>query len=154
GEGNFQVFENSKVVDQMIALEDETNIGFVELVAFFNVEFVNGLIEKKIFAIPGAIEHADDAEQSGFACAGGSHESDEFAGHDIQRDAAEDEKFTAAGLERFFEVAHLNQRFHGLSLSKSWVKSKCSGSSVRFGVVLFITESHDGVDAGSGARRQ
>jgi len=63
GEWNFQIFEDSKVVDHVVALENETDIGFVQFVALLDVEFVHRLIEKIVFAIPRAIEHADNAKQ-------------------------------------------------------------------------------------------
>src|SRR6266853_195669 len=56
GQWNFQIFEDSKIVDQVVALENETNIGFVQFVALLDVEFVDRLVEKIIFAIPRAIE--------------------------------------------------------------------------------------------------
>ncbi len=46
GEGNFEVFKDGQIVDQVIALEDEADVGLVQLVAFLDVELVDGLIEK------------------------------------------------------------------------------------------------------------
>src|SRR5260370_31748959 len=114
---DFKVLEDGEIVDQVVALKDEADIRFVQLVAFFNVEFVDRLIKEIVFTVPGAIEHADDAKQSGFPRAGRSHEGDEFAGLNIQGDAPQDEKFAAAGLEDLLEISQLNQRFHKLSLS-------------------------------------
>src|SRR5260370_33216761 len=106
---DFEVLEDGEIVDQVVALKDEADIGFVQLVAFFDVEFVDRLIKEIVFTVPGAIEHADDAKQSGFPRAGRSHEGDEFAGLNIQGDAPQDEKFAAAGLEDLLEISHSNQ---------------------------------------------
>src|SRR5260370_705482 len=117
GERDFEIFEDGEIVDEVIALEDEADVGFVQLVAFLDVEFVDGLIVKIVFAVPRAVEHADDAEQRGFSGIGRSHEGDEFAGLNVQGDAAEDEEFAAARLEGRLKISHLNQRFHKRSLS-------------------------------------
>src|SRR5713101_1343713 len=117
GERDFEIFEDGEIVDEVIALEDEADVGFVQLVAFLDVEFVDGLIVKIVFAVPRAVEHADDAEQRGFSGTGRSHEGDEFAGLNVQGDAAEDEEFAAAGVEGLLKISHLNQRFHKRSLS-------------------------------------
>jgi hypothetical protein len=110
-ERDFQIFEDSEVVDEVIALKDEADIRFVEFVSLLKVEPVDGLAVEVILAGPGAIKHADDAEQGGFAGAGGAHYGDKFAGLDIEIDAAKQEKFVGAGFDGLFEVAKLNQRF-------------------------------------------
>jgi hypothetical protein len=121
GKRKLEIFEYGEIVDEVIALEDETDIGFVEFVAIFDAEFVDGFAIEKIFAGPGAIEHAENAEQRGFACAAGAHDGDEFAGGDVQGDAAEDEEFAAAGIVGFFEMVETNQRFH--ESSSKYVRS-------------------------------
>src|SRR4029077_192547 len=115
GQRDFEVLEDSEIVDQVVALKDEANVGFMRLVAFFDVEFVDRLIKKVVFAAPGTVEHADDAEQRGFSGAGRAHEGDELTLLNIQGDAAQNEKLAAAGLEGLLEISHLNQRFHKLS---------------------------------------
>lgn len=109
GERNFKIFVDSEVVDQVIRLEDETDVVFVEFVALFGVHFVYGLIKEVVFAAPGGIEHADDAEERGLPRPGGTHEGDEFAGLDFERDAAENVKLIDAGVEGFFDVVELDE---------------------------------------------
>ena len=113
GERDFEIFVDGEIVDEVVGLENETDVVFVEFVALLVVHFVDGLIVKKIFAGPGSIEHADDGEQSGLPCPGWTHEGDEFAGVDVQGDAAEHIKFVDAGVEGFFDVAELDERLHG-----------------------------------------
>src|SRR5258708_31738996 len=120
GERDFEIFEDGEIVDQVIALENEADVGLVQLVAFLDIEFVDRLIVKVVFAAPRAVEHADDAEQSGFSRAGRAHEGDEFALLNVQRDAAQHKKLAAASLENFLEISQLNQRFHKISLSPEY----------------------------------
>ena len=128
GEGDFEIFVNGEVVDEVVGLEDEADVVFVELVALLGVEFVNGLIEEQIFAGPGAVEHAEDAEEGGLPCPGGTHEGNELAGLDLKGDAAKDIEFLRAGLEGFFDVLQLDERLHVDSF-------------------LFVAEGDDGIDA-------
>jgi hypothetical protein len=69
---------------------------------------VNGLVEEKIFAGPGAVEHPDNAEQRGFSRARRTHDGDKFALLNFEIDAAQDEKLAAAGIVRFFEISELD----------------------------------------------
>src|SRR5450755_2544476 len=96
----------------MVALENEADIYFVEFVSLFHTEFVDSFAIKIIFAGPRAVEHAKNAEQGRFPGAAGPHESDEFAGLNIQRHAAQNKEFAAAGFVRFLKIFQLNQRFH------------------------------------------
>jgi len=88
GEGDFKVFVDSEIVDEVIGLKDETDVVLVEFVALLGAELVDGLIEEEVFAGPGTVEHTEDAEECGLACAGGTHEGDELAGLDFERDTA------------------------------------------------------------------
>jgi hypothetical protein len=112
GEGELEIFEDGEIVDEVVALEDKADVGFVQFVAMFDAELVDGFAVEKIFAGPGAIEHSENTEQGGFAGAAGAHDGDEFAGSDVQGDAAEDEEFAAAGIVGFFEMVETDQRFH------------------------------------------
>src|SRR6266404_2884702 len=116
GERDFEIFEDRKIVDQVVALENEADIGLVQFVALLDVEFVDRLIEKIVFTIPRAIEHADNAEQRGFPRARRTHEGDELPLLNVDVDAAKHKEFAPTGLESLLEIAHLNQRFHKLSL--------------------------------------
>src|SRR5438270_9114822 len=115
-ERNFQILEHGKIVDQMVALKNKTDIGLVQFIALLHIEFVDRLIEKIVFAAPGAVQHADDAEQRRLSRAGRPHERDEFALLNIDINSAQHEKFAAARLEGLLEITHLYQRFHKLSL--------------------------------------
>ena len=105
GERDFEVFVDGEIVDEVVGLEDEADVVFVEFVALLVVEFVNGLIEEIVFAGPGTIEHADDAEEGGLPCPGRTHEGDEFAGQDVESDATEDVEFVGTGIGRIFRCS-------------------------------------------------
>ena len=63
----------------MILLEDKADIFLVQLDAAAVVQLVHGDCRQVIFALPGAVEHADDAHQRGFAGARGAHDGDKIA---------------------------------------------------------------------------
>src|SRR5258708_349569 len=127
GERDFQILEDGQIVDQVITLENKADIRLVQFIALFDIEFVYRLIQKVVFTVPRAVEHADNAEQRGFSRAGRPHERDELARKNVQRDAPQNKKFASAGLKGLLEIAHLYQRFHKLSLMLKWARS-----SVRF----------------------
>src|SRR5450755_1707644 len=79
GERHLEIFKHGQVVDQVIALEHKSDVGFVQLVASFVVQLVNGFAQKKIFAAPGAVQHADNAEQRGFPGARRPHDGYKLA---------------------------------------------------------------------------
>ena len=68
-ERHLEVFEDRQIVDQVIALKDKPDVGFVEFIALLDVEFVNGLSTEIEFTRPRAIQHADNAKQCGFPSA-------------------------------------------------------------------------------------
>ena len=116
-EGDLEILENCQVVDQVIALEDKADVGLVQLVALFDAQLVNRLFQKVELPAPRPVEHADDAQQRGLPRARGSHDGDEFAAVDLQRDPAQEKELVWAGLDRFFKIAHSNQGFHRCSAS-------------------------------------
>src|SRR5215469_2963837 len=116
GKGHFEILKYREIVDQVIALKDKPNVGFVQFIAFFDVEPVNGLTIEVEFAGPGAIEHSDDAEQRGFSCAGRAHDGDKFARLNIQIDAAQKKEAVRPRLHGFFKVSQLNLWFQEISL--------------------------------------
>src|SRR6266478_85927 len=61
GQRHFQVFEYRQIVNQMIALEDETNIRLMQFVPLLDIELVDGFTQEIIVPGPCAIEHSDDA---------------------------------------------------------------------------------------------
>src|SRR5260370_17858213 len=83
GERNLEIFEDGEIVNQVIALKDEADVGLVQLIAFLDVEFVNRLIEKVVFAAPRAVEHADEAEQRRFSPPRRSHKLAQFPANNI-----------------------------------------------------------------------
>src|ERR1700746_3426314 len=90
GKRYFEIFKYREIVDQVIALKDKPNVGFVQFIAFFDVEPVNRLRIEVVFAGPCAIEHSDDAEQRGFSRAGRAHDGDKSARLNLQIDAAQE----------------------------------------------------------------
>jgi hypothetical protein len=117
GEGNFQVLVHGQVVDQVVALKNEPDVGFVQLIPLLYVEAMDRFAVEVVLACPRAVEHPDDAEESGLAGPRGAHKRNKFARLNFQGDAAEDVKLAATRFINFFQVSQLNQRFHTCSLS-------------------------------------
>jgi hypothetical protein len=63
---------------------------------------VHWLLEEKIFAGPGPVEHSQDAQQRGFAGTRWTHDGNELARLNIKRDAAKHEIFSASEIAGFF----------------------------------------------------
>ena len=105
GQRNLEIFENSQIVNEVVALKNKSNVGLVQFIALFDVQFVNRFAVEIIFTNPRAIEHPDNAEQSGFSGAGRSHDGDKLGGLNIQIDAAKQEKTVGARFNGFFEIA-------------------------------------------------
>ena len=116
GQGDFKIFVDGKIVYKVVGLENEADVVLVELVALLGAEFVDVVLEEIVFAGPSAIKHAENAEQGGLPCPGGSHDGDELAGLDIESDAAKDIESLRAGFEGFFYVFEANERRHDGSL--------------------------------------
>src|SRR5258708_3365475 len=74
GERDFQILEDGQIVDQVITLENKADIRLVQFIALFDIEFVYRLIQKVVFTVQRAVEHADNAEQPGFSRPGRPHE--------------------------------------------------------------------------------
>src|SRR5439155_15643702 len=102
--GDVQILVNGKVINQMVTLKNEPNIFLVDLDTLLGVQFVNWLLGKVELTGPGAVQHAQDAEQRGFAGSRRAHDGDELSFFDVQRDAAQDERLSIAGFVVFFDV--------------------------------------------------
>ena len=105
GERYFQVLEDRQVVNQVVALKNEADIGFVKLIALFDVEPMNRLAIEIILARPGAIKHPDDAQEGGLSGSRGAHKGDKLARLNFQRHAAQNIKLAAA---RFVNLLHVS----------------------------------------------
>ena len=104
-EGNFEVLVHGQMIEQVIALKDETDVLLVQFVAPLLVELVDGLLVKVILARPRAIEHAEDRKERGLARARRPHDRDELARLHVQIDPAQHVSFSWPLLEIFFDVA-------------------------------------------------
>ena len=94
----------------MIALEHESEVLLVHLVAILLLHRVDRVIQKMILAGPTAVVHADQVQQRGLARAGGTHDRDEIAFLNVHVDAAEHERLGGAVLEELLDVAEPDHR--------------------------------------------
>jgi hypothetical protein len=109
GKRQIEIFRDGEIIEQVILLKNEADVFFVQLDAAAIVEFMHRVFEQIIFALPRAIEHADDAHERRFSGARGAHDGDELAVFDIEIDPAEHPGFSRTGFIRFFDVDHSNQ---------------------------------------------
>jgi hypothetical protein len=75
----------------MIALKNEADVSLVQLISVFDFELMDRMIQKIIFAVPGAVIHPKDVKDGGFSGAGGAHDRDELSFFYIDVDAPQDE---------------------------------------------------------------
>ena len=109
GERQVEIFGDGEIVEQVILLENEADIFFVQLDAVAIIELVDRVIEQVVFAFPRAVEHADDAHQRGLARARWSHDRDEVAFRDVQVDAAQHPGLPRARFVNFSTFVSLDQ---------------------------------------------
>src|SRR4029077_2214442 len=105
GERDFQVLEDRQVVDEVVALENEADIGFMKLIALLYIESVERLAVKVVFAGPRAIEHPDNTQKRRLPGSRGSHERNKFTRLNLQGDAAQNIKLTPT---RFVNLLHVS----------------------------------------------
>jgi len=55
GEGQVEIFRDGEIIEQVVLLENEADIFFVQFDAAAIIELMDGIFEKVIFAFPGAI---------------------------------------------------------------------------------------------------
>src|ERR1700683_532624 len=79
GKREVEIFGNGEVVEQMVLLEHEANVFLVQFNAAAIVQFMDSVIEQVVLALPGAVEHSNDAHQRGLSRPWGAHDGDEIA---------------------------------------------------------------------------
>ena len=112
GERDVEVLGDREVVEQVVLLEDEADVLFVELDALLRLHRVDLVLEQPVFARPVVVEHAEDREQGRLAGARGAHDRHELALGDREVDPAEQEGLAGAGRQGLFDVRELNHRVH------------------------------------------
>ena len=88
----------------MIALKDEADVFAVNVGALLAVHFVDWIFQEVILARPAVIEHANDAQEGGFACSGRAHDSHKFPFSNFETNTAQDVGHTGAGFEGLLDI--------------------------------------------------
>ena len=130
-----EVLGDGEVVEQVVALEDEPDVGAAERLPVLGPQAVDGLAEEVVLAGPRRVVHPQNVEQGRLAGAGRPHDGDELARGDVEGDAAQDERAADAVAEALFDVAQGEQGFgHGHYGSRSPTAivraGRASGASV------------------------
>jgi hypothetical protein len=98
-EGDFEVFEDGELGDEVKVLEDETEAFAAEFGELVVGELGDVLVVEEVVAAGGAVEAAEDVHEGGLAGAGRAHDGDHVALVDIEGDAGEGADFDGgAGL--------------------------------------------------------
>ena len=105
GERQLDVLVDRQVVEQVIALKDEADVPLLQRGAILGGERVNRMPHQVVLAAPGAVVHAEDVEQRRLAGARRSHDRDELAWLDVERDAAQDEGLPSPDRKRLLDAA-------------------------------------------------
>ena len=100
----FDVLGNIEFVDQVEALEDETDVLLANVGALSLGVPGNVLVEEEIVTIGWVIEQADDVEQCRLATARGPHDGNEVPLVDFNIDAVERDSFDFVGAVDFEQV--------------------------------------------------
>src|SRR5688572_9571973 len=91
-ERNIEVLVNGEIVEEMIILENETDLFVPQRRALLRFEGMDRVFLEEIFAGPGVVVHPEDVEQRRFAGAGRPHDGNEVAFVNLQVDVAQDVK--------------------------------------------------------------
>ena len=98
------VFLNGKIVEQVIALEDHSDIAFGQLAPLFAFHEVGGLLAEPVFAGPLVVEKRQHVQRGGLSRSGGSHHGDKFALPNVEIDPAQYPNISSAGLVVAFDI--------------------------------------------------
>ena len=83
GEGQFHIFVNIQIADEVKCLEDEADFAVADARALRQLEALYRLTVQNVSAGGGRIKQAQDRQQSGFATAGRARNRDILASLDI-----------------------------------------------------------------------
>ena len=92
----------------MEALEHEADVSFLEFLSIARLEFVHYLSAKLILPREIGVVHAQDVEKGRFPRSGWTHDRDEFAFRDRERDVAQDVDPAGGERVRLFEVTNVD----------------------------------------------
>jgi hypothetical protein len=85
----FEILGHCLIVEEVIALENETDVAVSQSGALLWVELVYGFFVKEVFPTPGLVVHSEDVQQSGLAGAGWTHDRDKLTLLNIEVDPPE-----------------------------------------------------------------
>ena len=110
-EWQLDVLEDVEFVDEVEALEDESDIALAETGAVALLEVAHFGVTEPVVAGGGVVEEAQDVEQGGLATARWTHNGDKFAVFDFKTDTVEGDGFNFFGAEDFLEVFYFEHIF-------------------------------------------
>ncbi len=107
-ERDIEVFVNGQRIEQMVALEHEPDVLFVDLRSILLVQLMDRVFKEVVFACPGAVVHSKKMKQSGLPCPRRAHDGNKLAFLYVDVDAPQHVGFGWTVLEKLFDVAKRN----------------------------------------------
>src|SRR5882724_4517876 len=95
-ERNIEVLVNRQIVEQMILLENESDLLISQCGALFRFKMMHRRLIEKIFAGPSVIVNAENVQEGRLVGARRSHHRNKIAGGNIEIDVAQDIKHLSA----------------------------------------------------------
>src|SRR5436190_1094474 len=89
---HIEVLRHREIVEQVVLLEHEPDVLLVERHTVLGLHLVHRVVEEAVFTRPVAVEHAEDGEQRGLPRPGWTHDRDELARGDVDRNLPQDEE--------------------------------------------------------------
>ena len=98
------VLAYGKVVEQVVALEDDADILLGDFATLLALHVMHGIFAKPILAGPLIVEQSEHVEQRRLPGSGRSHDGDELTFLDVEVDAAQDPGLSGRGFVTAFDI--------------------------------------------------
>jgi len=99
--GSSTFFKDIQFVDEVEALEDESDLSFAVEGPVFFFQCADFTSQQVVFSRSGVVEQSEDVQQGRFAASGWTHDGDEFALVDFEGDFVQGDRFDLFGPKAF-----------------------------------------------------
>src|SRR5262249_26091751 len=119
-ERDLEIFVNRQVVEQMVLLENKTDVFIAEGGSFLGLQMMDRGVVENIFPGPAVVVHAEDMEQCGFSSARWAHHRNELALRNFKVDVPKNIKKSSLRQRiTAFEVFEANHNDY--SVRNAWI---------------------------------
>src|SRR5262249_61104 len=113
---NIEVLVDCKTVEQVILLENKTDVALVQFDPVLRFHLVNRFPEEVELALPVAVQHSQDCQERRLARTGRAHDAAEVALLAGEVDWREKERFAWRGFVELLEITKLNHVLNARSV--------------------------------------